>query len=102
MRRISLRDSLVICFLFCPILAWSSSVPDWVHTAQAKLPMSFPADTKAVVLLDESTANVTAPGEMEFSSRRVVRILRPEGRREGTFKVYLGAGDKVLGLSLIH
>ncbi len=98
MHRIRLRDSLLVCVLFGPILAWSSIVPDWVHAALTKPPAAYPADTNAVVLLDDSTATVTGPGEMEFSSRRVVRILRPEGRREGELKVYLGAGDKLLGI----
>ncbi len=97
MRCIRVRDSLLVCLLFAPIVAWSN-VPDWVHTAQSKPAISYPADTKALVMLDESIATVTGPGEMEFSSRRVVRILRPEGRKEGTLKVYLGAADKLLGI----
>jgi hypothetical protein len=73
-------------------------VPDWVRAAAAKPAGKYPSDTHAVVLLDDSTVNVTAPGEMEFSRRRVVRILRPEGRNEGKLSVYLNAGDKVLGI----
>jgi hypothetical protein len=84
--------------LFWPLTVWCLIVPDWVRQVAAKSPGTYPADTKAVVLLNDATANVTAPGEMEFSLRRVVRVLRPEGRDEGKLLVYLGSGDKVLGI----
>jgi Domain of Unknown Function with PDB structure (DUF3857)/Transglutaminase-like superfamily len=89
---------LLAAGLLWPLLAWSFTAPDWVHAAAAKPAGKYPSDTDAVVLLDDGTANVTAPGEMEFAQRRVVRILRPEGRREGKLSVYLNAGDKLLGI----
>lgn len=98
MLRTSIRRFSPIVLLFAPLLAWSSIVPDWARAAAAKPPGKYPSDTNAVVLLDDTTANITAPGEMEFSSRRVVRILRPEGRKEGKFSVYLNAGDKLQGI----
>jgi len=69
-----------------------------MRSASAKTQGQYPPDTNAVVLLDDTSVNVTGPGEMEITSRRVVRILRPEGRKKGALKVYLGAGDKLLGI----
>jgi transglutaminase-like putative cysteine protease len=84
--------------LLSPLAGWCSIAPDWMRQVAAKPPGSYPSDTKAVVLVEDATANVTGPGEMEFSLRRVVRILRPEGRQEGKLSVYLGSGDKLLGV----
>jgi transglutaminase-like putative cysteine protease len=98
MPRTNLRPEILACVLFAPLLAWSSITPDWMRAAATKPQGSYPPDTHAVVLLDDATANVTGVGEMEFSLRRVVRILRPEGRNEGKLSVYLSAGDKVLAI----
>lgn len=98
MQHIRPHSWLLAGLLLVPLAVSSSIVPDWVHAAAAKPPGKYPSDTHAVVLLDESTANITAPAEMEFSHRRVVRILRPEGRNEGKLSVYLNAGDKLQGI----
>ena len=90
MSRKNRQSWLLALALLSPLTAWCSVAPDWMRQAAAKPPGTYPPDTNAVVLLDDATANVTAPGEMEFSLRRVVRILRPEGRKEGKLSVYLG------------
>ena len=98
MLHIKTRSLLLACGVFVPLLTCSATAPDWVRAAAAKPQGTYPPDTHAVVLLNDETANVTGPSEMEFSSRRVVRILRPEGRNEGKLSVYLSAADKVLAI----
>ncbi len=75
-----------------------ASAPDWVQQAAAKPPGQYPADTNAVVLLDEESVTVTGPGEAEVLYRRVVRILRPQGREEAHFGTYLSSGEKIQSL----
>ena len=60
----------------------SNAVPDWVHAAAAELPPSLPSSTKAVVLLDEETYNISADGRATLHVRLVTKILRPQGRDE--------------------
>jgi len=57
---------------------------------------SYPPDTNAVVLLDTTDDTVVGPGDYIEHHRRVVRILRREGRREGSFAVNLQGRQKLL------
>jgi transglutaminase-like putative cysteine protease len=70
-------------------------VPDWVKAAaQQKLP-EFPGNPKAVVLLDETTYTVGADGRATEHVRRVVKILRPQGRDYGYPVVWYDKDSKV-------
>ena len=62
--------------------AWASSnaVPDWVKTAAQQTIPTLPETAKAVVLLDDETYTVDAKGQAVEHVRRVVKILRPQGR----------------------
>ncbi len=86
--------------LFCgaPLLGSSPSAPDWLHQAASKPLGKYAPETNAVVLLDDVTLTVTGPGQADETSRRIVRILRPQGRDESKLHVYLGPGDKVQGI----
>jgi hypothetical protein len=73
-------------------------VPDWVKTAaQQKLP-DFPGNPKAVVLLDETTYTVGADGRATEHVRRVVKILRPQGRDYGYPVVWYDKDSKVMSM----
>jgi len=74
-------------------------IPDWVRTAAAQPQATYPPRTNAVVLLDDTTVSVNAPGSYVETYRRVVRILRPEGRSQGVVQVYLHQGDKLSRLN---
>ncbi len=74
------------------------SVPDWVHQAASQTIPSYPPDTNAVVLLVDEIDTVTGSGEYVEHYRRVVKILRPDGRNEGDLGVYLGQKEKLLSL----
>ena len=92
-------SSVLILLLIANIPALAgTSVPDWVRQAAGQSLPSYDPETKAVVLLDDISYTVTGPGEYTEHYRRVVKILRPEGRHEGEFSVYLRAGEKVSSL----
>src|SRR6202041_1987969 len=61
--------------------AWGSDhVPDWVKAATSVTLPHYPESTRAIVLLDETTYTVDAKGQAVEHVRRVVKILRPQGR----------------------
>lgn len=74
------------------------TIPDWVRQAATQSLPAYDRDTKAVVLLDDINYLVTSPGEYTEHYRRVVKILRPEGREEADFGVYVRGGEKILSL----
>ena len=77
---------------------WAVSVPDWVKQAASQTLPSYPSDSNAVVLLEEESDTVTGPGEYVEHHRRVVKILRPNGRNEGDLRVYLRQKEKLVSL----
>ncbi len=91
-----LAFSLAGCLFMAPRAF--ANAPAWVQQAAAKPPGQYPPDTNAVVLLDDESLTVTGPGEAEVLHRRVVRILRPQGREEARFRTYLSSGEKVQSL----
>jgi hypothetical protein len=91
---------LAMFFALCTPL-WAVSVPDWVHQAASQTLPTYPPDANAVVLLAQEDDSVNSPGEYVEHVRRAVRILRPEGRDQGTIWVYLGHGEKLLSLLLM-
>jgi hypothetical protein len=80
------------------IFGSNGPVPDWVKAAaQQKLP-EFPGNPKAVVLLDETTYTVGADGRATKHVRRVVKILRPQGRGYGYPSVWYDKDSKVMSM----
>jgi hypothetical protein len=80
------------------IFGSSQAVPDWVKTAaQEKLPL-FHGNPKAVVLLEETTYTVDEDGRATEHVRRVVKILRPQGREDGYPAVWYDKDSKVLSM----
>jgi hypothetical protein len=75
--------------------ASSASVPDWVKQAAAEKLPAYPAETRAVVLLEETTLTVAPDGRGVEHIRRVIKILRPLGRRYGEIYVPFNADTKV-------
>jgi hypothetical protein len=72
------------------------NLPDWVQQLASKPVGEYPPRTNAVVLLDETTVTFTSPTDYTQTNRRVVRILRPEGRSERSFAKFYRSGDRVL------
>jgi hypothetical protein len=64
-----------------PAYASTPPFPDWV--VQAASPILLPAeskDAKAAVLLEDTLLSVDASGKTTIRVRRVIKILRPQGR----------------------
>lgn len=70
-------------------------VPDWVRAAAAEKLPSYDSETNAVVLLEEHQDTLTNPSEYIEHYRRVVKILRPDGRAEAEFGLSLQAHEKL-------
>lgn len=100
-KRLSLVAALGIA-LAIPHAAWAKpeKAPDWVHEAVAQTLPKFPEDTKAVVLLDDTTYTVGADGKAVEHVRRVVKILRPQGRDEAIVHVPYDDDTKILSMTL--
>jgi hypothetical protein len=95
---VRLATTVLLIFTAAPAFA-GVNVPDWVRQAAA-LPLgTYPPETKAVVLLDQTDYTVTAPGDYIEHSRWIVKVLRPEGREEGDLGVDLSHGEK---LNYVH
>ena len=86
-----------ILFAVTPLYA-ASGVPDWVRTAAHQDLPKYPASTKAVVLLDETTYIVGADGRATEHVRHVVKILRPQGRDYGYPAVWFDKDSKVTSM----
>ena len=90
--------ALVALLLPAAAFAAKDMVPDWVHTAMTQPLTGIGENARAVVLLDETTFVVGADGKAVEHRRRVVKILRPNGRDEGTVVVPFNADMKLLSL----
>src|SRR4051794_22037674 len=71
------------------------NVPDWVRAAAAVKLGTFPPETDAVWLLDQTDYKVTAAGDFLEHSRTVLRILRPDGRKYGNPAISFRKSEKV-------
>ncbi len=58
----------------------SASVPDWLHNAVQQSTKTYASDVNAIVLLSETETTVKDSGETVTRERRVIKVLRPEGR----------------------
>ncbi|HXC96145.1 MAG TPA: DUF3857 and transglutaminase domain-containing protein [Edaphobacter sp.] len=95
------RFALVVLSVFTALPVSASkpdTVPDWVRTAaQQKLP-DYSNETNAVVLLDDVTYTVAPDGSAIEHHRHVLKILRPQGRREGIVAVPFDKDTKILSM----
>src|SRR5271157_1988838 len=89
----SLQRLLVSCAVVCATLMATSQsclaeAPEWVRTAARETLPAYPPTTKAVVLLEEQQTTVSKVGQISTVTRRVIKILRPEGKKHfGEFAV---------------
>jgi hypothetical protein len=74
------------------------NLPDWMQQAATKPVGTYSDETKAVILLDETSIRVLSADQLVEHCRRVVKILRPEGRGEATFGTVVREKDKVSDL----
>ena len=96
----SLRQTAVPAAVVC-LAALSSNayakdqVPDWVRAAAAQKTPDLPKDTDAVFLLEETTYSIAPDGTRVDHVRKVVRVLRPQGRKYGQMFAGFNAGSKL-------
>lgn len=80
------RKKVISAVLFMGVLAGplraQAAVPDWLRSAAQQPAKKYADDVNAVVLLSESETTVKDSGETVTRVRQVVKILRPDGRRE--------------------
>lgn len=76
------------------------SIPDWVRDVAAQKLPNYPAETDAVVLLDDTTYTVATNGQATERHRRVVKILRPQGRDDAVVAVPFDKDTKILSLHI--
>lgn len=95
---IFLMASIFACVPACA--ARGGSAPDWMRAAaQQKLP-DYPKDTKAVILLDDTTITVQSNGDIFTRHREAIRLLRPEARDDfGGIAVDFDKDEKVVSLN---
>lgn len=79
--------AVAVGFLFSAAMAVGGT-PDWFRKAASQPVPKCPDDTSTVIMLDEQLTSVDHEGEIKTLYRRVYKILRPEGRKYGTFAVY--------------
>ncbi len=76
------------------------SVPDWVRAAAGQPLPTYSAETKAVVLLKDITYTVAPGGGAVEHVRRVVKILRPQGRGESVVRIGFDKDTKILSMNV--
>jgi hypothetical protein len=72
-------------FLFLFLLnllpaAATAGVPDWLRSAAQQSTKTYADDVNAVILLSETETTVKDSGEIITRERRVIKVLRPDGR----------------------
>lgn len=95
-----LLGSGLLALAASPAYCSKDSVPDWVKAAAAEPLGTYPTDTNAVVLLDETTLTVGNDGKAVEHHRYVVKILRPGGRDEGIAHVEFDKDTKILSMKV--
>lgn len=85
----------VVLGLFCVNAHAKDQVPDWVRAAAAQKTPDLPKDTDAVFLLEETTYSVAPDGSLVEHVRKVVRVLRPRGRKYGEMYAGFHASSKL-------
>ena len=70
-------------------------VPDWVKTASQSSTEKVSKDANAAVLMEEVTYTVDPKGVLVQHVRRVVKILRPQGRKEGEMFARYNSREKL-------
>ena len=86
---------LVLALAFLFVSPSRAATPDWVRQAATATLPAYEAETDAVVLLQDANIRILSPNEYLEHYRRVVKILRPEGREEADLGVYLEGKEKL-------
>jgi transglutaminase-like putative cysteine protease len=96
-RRTGLAAIATICVAFVsPFrLSAANAFPDWVTEAAKTASGSYPPRTNAVVLLDDRLVTVGPDGHVSERLRRVMKILRPQGREDARIVARYSKDEKL-------
>lgn len=72
-----------------------ASVPEWLRSFAHQPAKKYADDTNAVVLLDDHETTVGENGDIITHGRRVLRILRPEGKDYAVYIISYSSDTKV-------
>jgi hypothetical protein len=86
-RSLALAALAFAAITFTP--AAHAAVPDWVRQAAGKPLGTLDPEINAVVLLDEVKYTIQGGDDILEHYRRVVKIVRKEGRKEGELSVWI-------------
>jgi transglutaminase-like putative cysteine protease len=75
-----------------------AATPDWVRQAASQTLPSYSAETNAVLLLDATEITLLSADEYQEHYRRVVKLLRQEGRNEAEVGISFRQQDKIVSL----
>ncbi len=97
--------TVVVLFMGCvatsPLLAADKGVfPEWVRAAAKQTLPAYPATTRAVILLEDTTYTVAPDGQATEHFRQVLKILRPSGRDEGIVTVPFDKDTKIASMQV--
>ncbi len=67
--------------------------PDWVREASTRIVPSYPGRVPAAVLLNEEHVLVDGTGKITTETRKAIKILNQEGRKEAIARVVYFAGS---------
>ena len=80
------------------VSAAAAGTPDWFGEAARTPTLAYPEETSAVVLLSEHATTVKDSGEIDAVYRRVVELLRPQGRDEALVVVFSDSETRIASL----
>lgn len=89
------KGVLAACFWTALTSLAVAGTPDWFREAAHTPLQPYPEETGAVVLLSEQVTTVKDSGEITTTYRRVVKILRPEGRKEASIAVFSDSETRI-------
>ncbi|MFN2976831.1 DUF3857 domain-containing protein [Terriglobus aquaticus] len=91
---------LALCAAVTAPAMAKDQVPDWVRQAATQPLRAYPPRTDAVVLLDDHTYTVTPDGTRVDHVRRVVKVLRPQGRKYATMAASFSNAQKLRSMHI--
>jgi len=97
-REMAGRAFLVLAVFALAPAASPAAAPEWLRAAARDTLPTYPADTVAVLLLDETVVTVEDNGRMKTTVRRAFKILRPEGRGLARVAIFFNKNRKLLSM----
>jgi hypothetical protein len=103
LRAISRQALLFSCAAFCVLTiaraaVASSDAPQWMHALVGVTLPSYDERTDAVLLYSDTNVTVLSADKIRTHVREAYKILRPEGRENGTVQVHFNPSRKITSL----